>query len=75
MDLSSIPVKSWTTRKEAEEYCKTVADKIPGARVECHSTGQQVKTLDGTIPVYFKRADNDDVRHTPHVKGLYQRCK
>ena len=75
MELTSIPVKSWTTRKEAEEYCKSVAEAIPGARVECHANGQQVKTVDGEIPVYFKRADNGDVRRTPHVKGLFQRCK
>jgi hypothetical protein len=75
MDLFSIPVKSWTTRQEAEDYCITVAAAIPGARVERYSTGQQVRTADGQIPVYFKRADNGDIRRSPHVKGLYQRCK
>jgi hypothetical protein len=75
MDLPLIPVKSWTTRQEAQDYCTKVAATIPGARVEHYSTGQQVRTTDGHIPVYFKRADNEDIKRTPHLKGLYQRCK
>jgi hypothetical protein len=75
MELTSIPVNSWTTRQEAEEFCENVAAAIPGARVERYPSSRQVRTTDGQIPIYFKRAALDDIRHWPHVKGLYQRCK